>query len=131
MNELKFKYRPTDLLKRIEDNRGKHEEEYNKAMEGYYIEVEEQFIELVKDVKKARKRAAAKEEKFDANFYIHAVQPTNHLDDYDRVIDMLKLTQDEEIELDEQQFGQYVRDEWSWKQNFTTTNSAYLAKASR
>lgn len=130
MNELKFKYRPVDLLRRIEDNRATHAAEYEKAMEGYYIEVEEQFIELVKDAKEARKRAAAKEE-FDANFYIHAVQPTNHLDDYDRVIDMLKLTQDEEIELDEQQFGQYVRDEWVWKRDFTSTNSLYLAKAAR
>jgi hypothetical protein len=32
----------------------------------------------------------------------------------------------EEIELTEQEFAQYVMDDWSWKGQFTATNSAYL-----
>lgn len=53
--------------------------------------------------------------------------PVSHLRDYDRLIKMIELTDEEHIELTEQEFDQYVNDEWSWKQNFMLSNSKYGA----
>jgi hypothetical protein len=33
------------------------------------------------------------------------------------------------VELSEQEFGQYVMDDWAWKRQFLLSNSAYSATA--
>jgi hypothetical protein len=38
---------------------------------------------------------------------------------------MLEMEIRSELEIDEQQFKMYVRDDWAWKGQFTTSNSAY------
>jgi hypothetical protein len=59
--------------------------------------------------------------------YISLPMPEDHTDDYERAIKMLDLDVREDIELTEQEFAQYVLDDWGWKDQWTTTNSAYLA----
>jgi hypothetical protein len=46
--------------------------------------------------------------------------------DYDRVIRMLEMTVDEIITIGAVEFQQYVMDDWTWKEQFTASNSAYL-----
>lgn len=55
--------------------------------------------------------------------------PEDHTDEYDQLLEMLAMSVDDEVELTAQEFAQYVRDDWSWKHQFTRTmrrNSTYL-----
>jgi hypothetical protein len=58
-------------------------------------------------------------------------RPTSHIKEYDRVLDMLEASLDEEFELSDKEFSQYVRDEWSWKTDFITTVSGTVADFSK
>jgi hypothetical protein len=52
--------------------------------------------------------------------------PENHLEDYDRVIDMLKYSVADKVELSSKDFDAYVRNNWAWRQSFLGTNTAYV-----
>jgi len=45
---------------------------------------------------------------------------------YDRLIKMLEYTTEETIDLDENQYSQFVEDEWHWSAQTRAINSAYL-----
>jgi hypothetical protein len=53
----------------------------------------------------------------------------NQTKDYDRVLKMLDMTTDEVVVLSEDDFAQYVMDEWQWKEQFSQINSTYSARA--
>lgn len=52
--------------------------------------------------------------------------PQNHLEDYDRVIDLLKFSVADKVELSSQDFDAYVRNNWAWRKSFLDTNTTYL-----
>jgi hypothetical protein len=62
--------------------------------------------------------------------FFRNLPPDDHTDDYDDVIDMLGMALDDKIELTQPQFKQYVKDDWGWKQSWTTSNTAYIAASS-
>ncbi len=55
--------------------------------------------------------------------------PIDQTKEYDRAVRMLELAVDENIELTEQQFANYVMDEWQWSQHFMAMNSLYSLRA--
>ena len=59
--------------------------------------------------------------------YFKLDAPINQIKEYDRAIKMLEMSVDNDITLSEQEFAEYVLDDWHWKNQFTLTNSAYLA----
>lgn len=134
LGDLKFEFAPSDLITRMEANRDKHSQEFQTALKGYWLEVQEQAEQASKDARKAAKTAgevaagAAEPDRLSLHWSAAPTKPENHTGDYDRVIDMLKLAKNAAIELDEQQFAQYVRDEWDWKALFTATSSVYNSK---
>lgn len=129
LGELSFEFSREEILKRVTENRDKHQTEYTEAMEGYYITLEEQLLEIAKLARAQAKVAKESKDPERINFGVAARKPESHLGDYDRVIDMLSLAKDEVIELDENEFSTYVRDQWQWKQFFTETSNAYMAVA--
>lgn len=128
LGELKFNFARQDILARVKNNRDTHAEEYATALKGYYLEVQEQLDTIAKEARKAVKLAAEENDPERLAFEVMARKPENHTTDYDRVIDMLELAQNAEIELDEQEFAQYVRDEWTWKRVFAETAGFYNSK---
>lgn len=111
-----------ELLARLKENREKHEEAFKLAYEGFIQTLIEELEEKLARVK------AGKTPK--DRLIIGAVRPENHTSDYDDVIDMLTMADDKQITLTQTQFRQYARDDWGWKQQWTTSNSGYVAKAS-
>ncbi|HLP82099.1 MAG TPA: hypothetical protein VK141_08975, partial [Nitrosomonas sp.] len=101
----------TKLLKEVIKNRANHKKEYDEAMQGYRELVIEALSEKLEDAKKHE----------DITHYIDLDRPENHLREYDRVIRMLEMSVDKVIELQANEFAQYVTDEWSWKESFVTT----------
>lgn len=108
-----------ELLKVLRENRDKHHAIFVEALDGYRKRVVEEL--------EARLTAAKSGRKFDA--VIALAQPEDHTDDYDTVIGMLEMDKSDEVELDQQQYKQYVRDQWGWQGRFLGTNAAYSVTA--
>lgn len=104
-----------ELLKKVHENRSTHREIFLKAQEGYrkkFIEVLEQRLYDAKNGKQ-----------FEA--VIALQEPMDMTKEYDRVISMLEMSVDDEVELDQKEYAAYVMDDWSWKRQFVTSNAAY------
>lgn len=52
--------------------------------------------------------------------------PENHLEDYDRVIDLLNYSVADKVELSSSDFDAYVRNNWTWRKSFLGTNASYI-----
>lgn len=87
-----------------------------KAQEGYREEVVAELDRMLSDARNGKpiKRAIALPE------------PIDHTRDYDRVIAMLEMSVDEDIELMSHEFDQYVLDNWQWKELAFLTNTQYV-----
>jgi hypothetical protein len=126
---MKLNARPAELKKILEENRTKHEEIYNKAMEKY----REAMEELQAFDSSIKKKLEKLQEKYKGiaqglQFFYQLPKPEKHLKDYDRIIKILSLETHEEIELTEQEVAMYVQNEWKWTETFNTTASNYLSR---
>jgi hypothetical protein len=107
------------IIQRLRENRKKHEEIYAEAVVGYQ--------------KKAITMLEERLEKVKANPLEHTSVPLsvpqNHLKEYDRTILMVDQCLDVELELDEQEYSQYIQDNWTWTRTFLSSNSGYSSMA--
>lgn len=100
------------LLTKLQENRRKHEKEYRDAYRGWLQTTYEQAdgwanqLEVELD---GNEITPMQLERFDA-------PPANYLSEYDRAIEMAEASIDMTFELDTNEFDQYIRDEWGWKQ---------------
>jgi len=109
------KVKCTDLLARVQDNRAKHHDQFERAFAGFRkqaIEELERSLDLAKRGQSIR-------------ITIGLIQPEDHTADYDRVIEMLRMSVDPEIELMAGDFDKFVMDRWEWSHDFSATNSRY------
>lgn len=106
-----------DVLTRIRDNRGQHQAVYETAVRGYRQRALDEIERMLADARRGEIRHA-----------IHLPVPEDHTEDYDRVIDMLDMEVNETVELSEQEFAWYVRDDWAWKGAFyaSTVGAGYV-----
>lgn len=107
----------------IRGNRKKHEDQYRRAYRGWLQEA----IEKVGDIYNKLDDELNSNEITPIDQLQVEGAPRNHLDDYDRVISILEWTEDPIIELTQQEFDMYIRDEWTWKHNFAVSASKYGA----
>jgi hypothetical protein len=102
-------------LATLNDNRENHRARFEEAMEGYKqrsIELLEEHIERIRNNDPEQ-------------VIVSLPLPEDHTDDYDRVIEQLEWSLDDELELDEQEFNMYIRDQWGWKTSFGQTYAMY------
>jgi hypothetical protein len=93
-----------ELLKKVQENRTKHVEEYDETVQAYR---EACHTELGKAIR------------------FNLPCPHNHVEDYDQVISMLEMSVDEIIEVTAEVFACYVLDRWEWKMEFEATRTMY------
>lgn len=111
----------SDLLAKMRENRATHREVFQAALEGY-----RRYAQLV-----LREHLEALSAGKTPEIRITVSRPSDHTRDYDRVIEMLEMHKGDEFVLNETDFSQYVRDDWSWKRQWATSNSGYaVAKMS-
>lgn len=142
MSLQKIKVSKTELLGIVKDNKKKHDEIYEAAEAGYWLEAEDFLKKHQKDmlstlkknyksqVKALRKQVATElkmveEKKKTGYLYMKKPFPENHTDDYEGTIKRLELSIDDKIELENNEFDCYVRNKWEWRQSFLNTNSYY------
>ena len=104
------------LLPIVKENKLKHDNIYNSAVEGYWQKCEEKLTKQLEKIKK--------HEKIDD--YLGLAFPENHTNDYETVIQMLELGAENRIELTNIEFNAYVRNQWSWRNSFLGLNTSYI-----
>lgn len=103
------------LVETLTTNRDAHRAIFEEALEGYKtrsVELLEEHIERIKKGKVER-------------IVVSLPVPEDHTDDYDRALTSLEWSIFDEVELSMREFDQYVRDNWSWKNEFTATTAMY------
>ena len=104
------------LLERMTKNRDVHSKTFTDAMVGFRAAC---IAEAEENLRKMRTPGGP------INVFLQADRPSDHTDDYNRVIQMVEMSVDETLELDDREFRMYVMDEWQWKVNFDNTVSKY------
>jgi len=114
-----IRVKKAELLKLIVENREKHEKAYKEAIKAYRVQCADLLQkELAKTING---------EEFKMHFQVD--RPESHLVDYDMAIGMLNFTVDDIIELNHDEYAQYVNDDWNWKRRFHASymsNSVYV-----
>jgi hypothetical protein len=105
----------TELIAALKKNREQHQKDYDEAMTGYRDAMTEELKE----------RLAIAEKREDVHHLIDLDVPENHTKDYDRLIGMLEMSVDDAVLLTQQEYCQYVMDDWAWKERFTNASQAY------
>lgn len=113
---MKIEVNKQQLLDVLKKNRAIHEQEYNELQEDYLDAVTK---ELGKIFSESKKRLPNPDTCVSPN------KPKCYLEDYDLVIGMLLMSIDETFTLDEEQYRNYVLNEWSWTRHFNISKAAY------
>ncbi|KKN13754.1 hypothetical protein LCGC14_1003040 [marine sediment metagenome] len=116
--EMTFKVE--DLREIVEKNRDEHRQIFTEAIEGYRMQAVEEIEALLK-------RATDGSAAFEVRLSLPL--PKDHTREYNAVIEMLRLTSDVEVGLNQQEFTQYVMDDWDWMRDFLVSNAAYSMTA--
>jgi len=112
-----------ELIKKLKENREKHYENFETALVVYrkkVIEVLDVALEAARTGKEYKT-------------YFYLVRPENMLDEYDEVIGMLEMSLGTPsittIELTQDQYRNYVLDNWSWSKLFAVNTLSYVGSS--
>jgi len=130
---ISMSFDKAQVVKILTTNREEHEEIYNEAVAGYRKKFKAALKEYhsVVDAKQKELKDDKKVPKpyLNGNPLIDLKRPNSSLKEYDTVLEMLSLTPDETIVLDQDQYNCYMKDNWHWMDAFLISNSAYSSKA--
>lgn len=113
---MKVVVRREELLKELRANREAHREIFLKAQEGFKMAVIGHLEDMLADARNGKR----------VDFRVNLPQPIDQTKEYDRAIKMFEMAVEETVVLEEHEFAQYVMDDWSWKDQFTVTNTRYM-----
>lgn len=105
------------LLEVVKANRAKHRE--------IFLQAQEEFRKRAIDELEQRLADAREGKHFDQ--HLGMVEPVDRTQDYDRIISMLEMSVDDQVDLTQDEYAAYVMDDWSWKRQWVQANSAYVA----
>jgi hypothetical protein len=109
------------LLTILQSNRSKHAEIYAEAVEGYQRVALTELESKIESLKSGRRKPV--------QIWFNLQLPQNQLEDYDRVIGLLTMSNDVTVPLSDAEYGMYVLDQWQWKQAFLISNKMYSSTA--
>ncbi len=110
------KVRVVELLKTVKENRDSHRALFLEAQRNYRQQMVKELDVMLGDARAGRKIRRA----------VSMPEPEDHTPDYDRVIRMLEMSVDDEVELHESDFSRYVLDQWEWARSFAANTMAYV-----
>ncbi len=106
------------LLKLLHKNLEAHRKVHQEAVEGWEHEVVNACGLIIALVEEGRLKD------LDLIFK-HSQRPKSHTKEYELVITMLEHHTGTDVELDQQDFDRYVRDNWEWKEEWAMSNTRY------
>jgi len=107
------------LLAALKKNLEIHRKDYEEALVECKARLEKDLaaaLEKVKGITNPRKLQS---------WSFRFQYPQSHVRDYEDVIEMLEMSVDEIINLDQESFKAYIKNEWSWSAGFALTKSMY------
>ncbi|KKM74264.1 hypothetical protein LCGC14_1402120 [marine sediment metagenome] len=110
--------RVKELLATVKENREAHRTLFLTAQGNYREQMVKELDSMLADARAGRRIRRA----------VSMPEPEDHTADYDRVIRMLEMSVDEEVELHEDDFSRYVMDQWEWARSFASNTMAYVGK---
>lgn len=145
-----------EILKIVKENKEKHDIILKGAIEGYWMDAEayikkyekeqseninkkhKDALKLLRKQRKDSLKVLKENVKHDmgqiANkdtskvFRIwNGKYPENHSDDYNGTIRRLELCVEKEINLDTNEFDSYIRNKWTWRDQFLKSNNGYIS----
>lgn len=111
------------LLETLRQNRETHVTDFNEAVVGYRVELEKSINDTFFKLEELKKTDDDGLLTFSSR--LNLVIPETHEEDYDVAIEMLEWSTDEHVDLSQHDFKCFVRDEWSWKEQFAMTSARY------
>lgn len=112
------KIRRLALLDRLKTNREDHRNVFDQAIVGYRRSAIAELDRSISDAKAGKR----------IRLSIQLIEPKDHTAEYDTIIDLFTMVEDEFIELSFGDFLRFVRDQWDWTGQFTETASFYNQK---
>jgi len=112
-----IKVNKPELLAVLRKNRDEHRETFLQAQAAYRETVIAVLDEELNAAKNGRLFVLAR--------ITALVQPSDHTDDYNRVIGMVEMDTATTVELDEREYSQYVDDNWGWMMQFANEVTSY------
>lgn len=103
-----------DLIARILKNKEEHVKEYNEAVVAYKKEALKQLA-----VQTSRVTEGALDAK------LELVTPVNNEENYDKIVEMFEWDVRDEVELDQDEFLEYVQDETQFAREAKYSNTFY------
>lgn len=103
-----------ELLAKLRENRDIHVKEFNEAKEGFHQAYMDKIDDLIKRANDG-----------DYKFRVEIIKPESHEKEYNTIIAMLEMSVEDEIELDEASFRNFVLDEWDWSKAFLEATAFY------
>lgn len=116
-NDMKVKVDRKSLIIQLNENKGKHIRQYKDAYAGFKKSIETELEQKLEAIRGGHS--------FKLEFENH--KPESHENDYDDIIGMLELSVDDNVELNYQQYKQYINDEWDWKRHWQASNAVYMS----
>lgn len=110
-----------EFVERVTANKEKHRGNFELAQAGYREFLISELDRRLDEAKRGLK----------IDHYIRLVEPEDHTDDYETVLEMATMSVDDTIELSQQEFAWYVLDKWQWKQAWVDNANTYTAGAIR
>lgn len=104
-----------ELLESIRNNRDGHRKKFIQAQMDYRTAVVAELDGMLKDAREGKKIRRS----------VSFPEPSDHTNDYDRVIRMLEMSVAETIQISGAQFEQFVMDRWNWSNQFEATIGMY------
>lgn len=139
-------YNKQEVIGKLRENLAKHRNEYDEALKAWRALANEHLLKVSEELIAVAARAKAETEApigsfnpdipykaaaLDLRFSFQNPKPESHESDYERAINRLNMSSDDFVELDEDEFRQYIEDDWDWSEvefeklsNYSTTLSA-------
>jgi hypothetical protein len=107
----------SQLIEKLKANKTNHIKEFNDAVVAYKEEALRQLNEQIKIVQEGGLTAK-----------LNLITPINNAEEYDKVIAMFDWEINEDVELEQDEFNQFVLDEFDFAQTAKFANTAYFMK---
>lgn len=108
-----------DFQEIVEKNKKEHEDEFHEASQAFYKKCSAELIRIAADVREGTMNYAT------AQQLIGQMDcPRGYCDQYEEVLDQLEHEIGESVTLNAEEFRQYVKDEWYWKEGFAASYHA-------
>jgi len=111
----KIKVDKKQLIEKIKENKENHIKEYEKAVVAYKEEALKQLQNLTEKVNSGA-----------VNIKLDLVTPINNSENYDKIIEMFEWEVEEIVELEQNEFIEYVQDETDFAVTAKMSNMTYI-----